>query len=55
MQRVDTIPARGSMTLSRNRFFDRAGTNFASSNAPINRVELQFDNDLYTLMGPVYQ
>ena len=55
VQRADTIPARGSVALSRNRFFDRSGTNFASGNAPINRVELQFDNDLYMLMGPVYQ
>lgn len=55
VQRFDSIPARGKIDLPRARFYDRAGQSLGGTTATTDSVQLQWDNDVYTLLGPVYQ
>lgn len=55
VQRFDSIPARGKIDLPRTRFYDRAGQSLSGTTATTDSVQLQWDNDVYTLLGPVYQ
>ena len=55
VQRFDSIPARGHITLNRNRFFDHSGQGLATVNTPVESVQLQMENDVYSLLGPVYR
>jgi hypothetical protein len=55
VQRFDSVPARGEITLPRTRFYDRNGQSLSSVNTPAESVQLQWDNDVYTLLGPVYR
>jgi len=50
-----TIPARGHVVIPRNKFYDRTGQSFASVSTPPESVQLQWENDVYTLQGPVFQ
>lgn len=55
VQRFRNVPARSEITLPRNRFFDRNGQGLSTVNTPVESVQLQWDNDVYTLLGPVYR
>jgi hypothetical protein len=55
VQRFRTVPARSEITLPRNRFFDRNGQGLSTVNTRVESVQLQWDNDVYTLLGPVYR
>jgi hypothetical protein len=55
VQRFNNVPARGEITLPRTRFYDRNGQSLAKVNTPADSVQLQWDNDVYSLLGPVYR
>lgn len=55
VQRLETVPAHGSVTLSRSHFYDHTGRSLAKTDIPVNNVQIQWDNDVYNLMGPVYE
>jgi hypothetical protein len=55
VQRFRNVPARSEVTLPRNRFFDRNGQALSTVSTPVESVQLQWDNDVYTLLGPVYR
>lgn len=55
VQRSDAIPAHGKIALPRAKFYDRNGQVLSGTSAPAESVQLQWDNDVYSLLGPVYQ
>ena len=52
---VDTIPARGVVTIKRENLYDRNGIPLAKSNAGINKVQLEQGDKFYNLQGPVFE
>lgn len=54
VNRVDSIPANGSITLNRARFYDGAGRTLASTDTTALRIELEADGKFHTLLGPVF-
>lgn len=55
VQEVGTIPPNGSVTLRNDRFFNSDGQTLAQMNTAPVRVELQSDDKLHRLQGPVYE
>jgi hypothetical protein len=53
--KVDTIPSHGIVTLRHGDFYDGAGTSLANQKPTITRVELQSQDKLYALQGPVFE
>jgi len=53
--RVDSIPARGQLTLSRERFYDKNGISLARSNNPITRVQVESGDRFLNLQGPAME
>ena len=54
VNRVESIPANGSITLNRARFSDGAGRTLASTDTTASRIELESDGKFHTLLGPVF-
>ena len=52
---VDAIPAHGSVTLHRARFYDAGGNTLSSMNTSAFRVELQSEGEFYKVLGPVFE
>jgi hypothetical protein len=55
VQRFDGIPARAEIILARNRFFNHQGDTLVVNNARVQSVDLQWDRDVHSLLGPVIQ
>jgi hypothetical protein len=53
--RVDSIPARGSMTLTRENFYNKDGIALSKSNTPINRIQIETGDRFVNLLGPAYE
>jgi hypothetical protein len=49
------FPARGYVTLPRSKFFDQTGQSLSSVSTPVENVWIQWDSDVYSVQGPVYQ
>lgn len=54
VNRVDTIPANGSITIPSADFYDATGRSLSAQATTANVVQLQVGDDLYNLQGPVY-
>ena len=52
---VDTIPARGMLTIKRENLYDSHGISLAKSNAGITKVQLEAGDKFYNLEGPVFE
>jgi len=52
---VDTIPARGLVTIKRENLYDRNGIPLAKSNAGISKVQLEVGDKFYNLEGPAFE
>jgi hypothetical protein len=52
---VDTIPARGLVTIKRENLYDRNGIPLAKANAGISRVQLESGDKFYNLEGPAFE
>lgn len=52
---VDTIPARGMLTIKRENLYDRNGIPLAKSNAGITKVQLEVGDKFYNLEGPAFE
>jgi len=55
VHRVPSIPANGSVTLSRSDFYDGSGQNLASVQTAANRIQIVTGDELYNLLGPVIE
>ena len=55
VSKFDAVPARGYVTLPRSRFFDQTGQSLSSVSTPVENVWIQWDSDVYSVQGPVYQ
>ena len=52
---VDTIPARGMLTIKRENLYDRNGISLAKANAGITKVQLEQGDKFYNLEGPAFE
>ncbi|HEV8379565.1 MAG TPA: hypothetical protein VGP99_11995 [Tepidisphaeraceae bacterium] len=52
---VDTIPARGMVTIKRENLYDRNGISLAKANGSINKVQLEMADKFYNLEGPAFE
>jgi hypothetical protein len=52
---LDTIPARGTVTIKREDLFNRDGISLAKSNTGITRIQLEMGDKLYNVHGPAYE
>jgi hypothetical protein len=55
VHRVGSIPPTGSVTIPRASFYDARGNSLAKQQTSANRVQIQWGNELYNLLGPVYE
>lgn len=55
LYKVSAIPAHGYTTLSTADFYNGSGQLLSQLSNPINRVEVQTGDDLYSVMGPVFK
>jgi hypothetical protein len=53
--RLDNLPPNGSATLQGSNFFDRTGSRLSEMSSTIKSVQLQVGNDVYNVMGPVFE
>ncbi len=54
LTRVDSVPPHGLVTLHRTDFFDSGGNNLSKQSATVTRVEVQSNNQLFQVQGPVF-
>jgi hypothetical protein len=52
VERVEGIPASGSVTLRTSNLYNGLGKNFASQSEPVSRVQIRDREGLYNLLGP---
>ncbi|MDB5174062.1 MAG: hypothetical protein JWN51_2835 [Phycisphaerales bacterium] len=52
VQRVNGIPASGSVTIRTTNLYNGLGRNFASQSEPVSRVQIRNSQGLYNLLGP---
>ena len=52
---VDTIPARGIVTIKRENLYNRDGISLAKANAGITKVQLEQGDRFYNLEGPAFE
>jgi hypothetical protein len=52
--RVESIPARGQLTLSRENFYNKDGISLSKSSTPINRVQIETGDRFLNVLGPAY-
>lgn len=52
---LENLPANGTVTLPRDAFFDRSGARLSNVQTSANRVQLQIDDRLHNLQGPVFE
>src|SRR3954467_2982970 len=52
---VDTIPARGVVTVKRENLYNRDGINLSKANVGITKVQLEQGDKFYNLEGPVFE
>ncbi|HEV8606069.1 MAG TPA: hypothetical protein VGQ99_11915 [Tepidisphaeraceae bacterium] len=52
---VDTIPARGTVTIQRENLFNRDGISLAKSNTGVTRIQLETGDKLYNVHGPAME
>ncbi|MDB5354360.1 MAG: hypothetical protein JWN24_813 [Phycisphaerales bacterium] len=52
VQRVQGIPASGSVTIRTINLYNGMGRNFASQSEPVSRVQVRDSRGLYNLLGP---
>jgi hypothetical protein len=52
---VDTIPARGLVTIKRENLYNRDGIPLAKANAGITKVQLEAADKFYNLEGPAFE
>jgi hypothetical protein len=52
---VDTVPARGLVTIKRENLYDQKGISLSKANASINRVQLEMGDKFYNLEGPAFE
>ena len=52
---VDTIPARGMVTIKRENLYDKNGIPLAKSNAGITKVQLESGDKFSNLEGPAFE
>ena len=53
--RVPNIPASDGFRISRSRFYNANGIPLSRSNSPVNTVQIERGERLYTLQGPVFE
>jgi len=52
---VDTIPAKGVVTIKRENLYDQKGISMAKANSGITKVQLEQGDKLYNLEGPAFE
>ena len=52
---VDTVPARGIVTIKRENLYDHNGIPLAKANAGISKVQLEVGDKFYNLEGPAFE
>ena len=52
---VDTIPARGLVTIKRENLYNREGGPLEKANAGITKVQIEAGDRFYNLDGPVFE
>ena len=52
---VDTIPAKGVVTIKRENLYNRDGISLAKANTGIQKVQLEMADKLYNLEGPAFE
>ncbi|MDB5334200.1 MAG: hypothetical protein JWP03_5351 [Phycisphaerales bacterium] len=52
VERVEGIPASGSVTLRASNLYNGLGKNFASQSEPVSRVQIRDREGLFNLLGP---
>jgi hypothetical protein len=52
---VDTVPARGMITIKRENLYDQKGISLSKANASINKVQLEMGDKFYNLEGPAFE
>jgi hypothetical protein len=53
--KVDTLPPGAYVVLNESSFYDHAGHSLSDTNVTITKVQLQADDHLWTLLGPIVQ
>ncbi len=52
---VDTIPAKGVVTIKRENLYDQKGISMVKANSGITKVQLEQGDKLYNLEGPAFE
>ena len=52
---IDTIPAKGVLTVKRENLYDQKGIPFSKANIGISKVQLETSDKLYNLEGPAFE
>src|SRR5207244_12933971 len=52
---VDTVPAKGLVTIKRENLYNRDGISLAKANIGIQKVQLEMADKLYNLEGPAFE
>jgi hypothetical protein len=55
LHRVPSVPPNGSVTVHRNQFYDARGQNLAGVQTAATRVQIASGDELYNLLGPVFE
>jgi hypothetical protein len=55
VQRLDVVPPNGSVILDRGQFYDATGRSLADQRTTATRIQLQWGEELYNLMGPIVE
>jgi len=52
---IDTIPAKGTLTIKRENLYNRDGIPLSKANVGINSAQLEMGGKLYNLEGPAFE
>jgi len=52
---VDTIPAKGPLTIKRENLYNRDGVSLSKASIGIQKVQLEMADKLYNLEGPAFE